>query len=136
MHNPGERMQVLRHQIDLLELEFSEAAWEFAQTAQYEDEGSTTPIDWIRFHCHMTGPAAGDRVKVGKHLPQLAESAQAVGEGEIGFAHVSRLERPPHRPLHRAPRPADVDGHRLGVEEHPGHRAVARQPADALGADR
>ncbi len=83
----------LRHAGDLIELEFSEIAAEFALTDEYEKWGSTTPIDWIRHHCHMTGPAAADRVAVGEHLEKLPESVQALDAGEIGFAHLAIMSR-------------------------------------------
>jgi hypothetical protein len=54
----------LRHAIDRLELIFSDrAAAAFAATNEYEGWGAATPIDWIRLHCHMTGPGpvAADR---------------------------------------------------------------------------
>jgi hypothetical protein len=82
-----------RREIDLLELEFSRLAYEFSQTDEYDLEGSVSPIDWIRHNCHLTGPAAADRVNVGEHAGRLAESVQAVVSGEIGFAHLSVLAR-------------------------------------------
>jgi hypothetical protein len=63
----GPQLRRLRRQIDRLELKFSRLAFEFSKTDEHEDEGSVTPIDWIRFNCHMTGPAAADRVNVGEH---------------------------------------------------------------------
>src|SRR5713226_545895 len=83
----------LRHACDQLELEFAEGAGQFALTDEYEKWGSTTPIDWIRHHCHMTGPAAADRVAVGEHLEALPESVQALDAGEIGFAHLVIMSR-------------------------------------------
>jgi hypothetical protein len=93
MPDLGQELRRRRHQIDLLELEFSRLAFEFSNTDQYDDEGSVTPIDWIRFNCHMTGPAAADLVKVGEHLDKLALSAQCVETGELGFAHLVVLAR-------------------------------------------
>jgi hypothetical protein len=94
--NLGQELVRRRHEIDLLEIEFSRIACEFSQTDQYEQEGSITPIDWIRHNCHMTGPAAGDRVEVGEHLRQLSESVCAVEDGAIGFAHLAVLARTAH----------------------------------------
>lgn len=50
----------LRRQIDLLELEFSRVAAAYAETDHWDEEGSISPIDWIRFNCHMTHNAAAD----------------------------------------------------------------------------
>jgi hypothetical protein len=89
----GYKLIGLRHAIDRLELEFAETAAEFARTDEYDQQGSVSPIDWIRFNCHMTSNTAGARVAVGRNLPQLAESTQAVSTGEIGFAHLIVMAR-------------------------------------------
>ncbi|TMD70099.1 MAG: hypothetical protein E6I81_14890, partial [Chloroflexi bacterium] len=85
----GERLIHLQRQVDLLLLEHSRVAAEFAQTTQWADEGSNSAIDWIRFNCNLTEKAAGDRIAVGSKLTDLAESSQAMQSGEIGFAHLT-----------------------------------------------
>jgi hypothetical protein len=52
----------LRHGIDVLELGFATRATTFAATDEYDAQGSVTPIDWIRHHCHMSGHAAARAV--------------------------------------------------------------------------
>ncbi|TMC76554.1 MAG: DUF222 domain-containing protein, partial [Chloroflexi bacterium] len=89
----GEQLILLQRQIDLLLLEHSRVAAEFAQGAQWADEGSNSAIDWIRFNCNLTEKAAGDRIAVGSKLGELAESSQAMQGGEIGFAHMSVIAR-------------------------------------------
>src|SRR5689334_20743780 len=79
----------LRQIIDELELQFSRLAAELDQG----DQGSNSPIDWIRFHCHMTSNAAAARIAVGENLGRMAESAQAVQAGEIGFSHLISMAR-------------------------------------------
>jgi hypothetical protein len=88
-----ERLIGKRHLIDLMELSFAQEAAEFAVTKEYEKAGSVSPIDWIRVNCHMTGPAAADRVAVGEHLSALGQSANALFEGQIGFAHLTVMAR-------------------------------------------
>ncbi len=83
----------LRRVIDQLELKFSRLAAEFVQTDFSVDEGSASPYDWIRFNCHMTSNAAGDRVAVGERVSDMPESAQAMDDGEIGFAHLTVMAR-------------------------------------------
>ena len=83
----------LRNGCDRLELEFSESAADFAATDEYDEQGSATPIDWIRHHCHMTSTAAADRVNVGKNLGRLPQSIEALESGEIGFAHLTAMAR-------------------------------------------
>jgi Domain of unknown function (DUF222) len=83
----------LRQQIDRLERRFSQLAAAFAQTEFWDDEGSNSAIDWMRFNCRMTSTAAADRVAVGNRLADLGQSCQAMEAGEIGFAHLTVMAR-------------------------------------------
>ncbi|HYM50838.1 MAG TPA: DUF222 domain-containing protein, partial [Candidatus Limnocylindrales bacterium] len=83
----------LRRACDLLELEFSEIAAAFSETNEADRQGSSTPIDWIRHHCHMAGGQAAHRVTVGRALGSLTQTVQAVDRGEIGFAHLTVIAR-------------------------------------------
>src|SRR5260370_25418324 len=78
---------------DQLELQFSRLAAEFDQGDYWDQEGSNSPIDWIRFNCHITSNAAGARIAVGENLARMAESAQAMRSGEIGFTHLTSMAR-------------------------------------------
>ena len=89
----GWEMVHLRHQSDRLELEFSRQAAAFSSTDEYEAQGSTSPIHWIRYHCHMGGGAAADRIAVGELAPSLPCSVEATEEGSIGFAHLALIAR-------------------------------------------
>ncbi len=82
-----------RHAIDLIELEFSETSGAFVRTGEDGLDGSVSHIDWIRHACKMSSSAAADRVNVGEQLTKLPASAQAVADGEIGFAHFSVIAR-------------------------------------------
>ena len=84
-----ERLIRKRHVIDLMELSFAQEAAEFAATREYEEDGSTTPIDWIRINCHMTGNAAADRVAVGELVGELEQTIEALVDGQVGFAHLT-----------------------------------------------
>ena len=95
---PGEvdvayEMVGMRQAIDLLELQFSRLAATFDKGAYWEQEGSNSPIDWIRFNCHLTSNAAGARIAVGENLGRMAESTQAMQAGEIGFTHLVEMAR-------------------------------------------
>src|SRR5882672_3366530 len=83
----------LRKVIDQLEIKFSKLAAEFVKTDFSDYEGAASPYDWIRFNCHMTSNAAGDRVAVGERVADMPESSQAMDEGEIGFAHLTVMAR-------------------------------------------
>ena len=89
----AQRLIRLRNSIDLLEMEFSRMASDFAKTDEYDQQGFDSPISWIKANCHMGGGAAGDRVCVGEQIERLGLSAVAVGLGEIGFAHLALIAR-------------------------------------------
>jgi hypothetical protein len=82
-----------QRQIDLLLLHNARLAAELDASGYWEEEGSNSAIDWVRFNCHLADKAAGDLIAVGERPENLAESAQAMEQGEIGFAHVVVLAR-------------------------------------------
>jgi len=82
-----------RHISDLQELAFSTMAARWAETDEFYDEGSVSASEWIRHNCKMGSNAAVDRINVGERLAELPESARAVENGEIGFAHLSLIAR-------------------------------------------
>jgi hypothetical protein len=53
---PGERLIADARALSLIQLVFAQKAAAFAATNEFEDDGAATAIDWIRIHCHMTGP--------------------------------------------------------------------------------
>jgi len=89
----GYKLIGLRQAIDSLELEFAQAAADFAHTNEYDEQGSTSPIDWIRHSCHMTSTTAAASLAVGKNLERLPESVQAMKSGEVGFANLTVMAR-------------------------------------------
>src|ERR1700730_17701137 len=74
-------------------LYISRLAAAFARRKTYDDAGFFSPIDWIRFNCHMTSGAAANSVAVGEAIHRLPESIRGLTEGKIGFAHVSSMAR-------------------------------------------
>jgi hypothetical protein len=93
MEQCREAMVRQRHLSDLQELAFSAVAGKWAQSEEYQEEGSISPIDWIRHNCRMGAGMAADRVNVGENMACLPKSTQAVADGEIGFAHLSLIAR-------------------------------------------
>jgi len=81
------------HARDLRDLYIAQLAAEFATRDLYDYDGFVSPIDWIRFNCHVTSGAAANSVAVGEMLHRMPESAQAVDEGKIGFAHMTVMAR-------------------------------------------
>src|SRR6202165_3909912 len=83
----------IRHGQDLLDLEFSETAALFGRTEEYEEQGSVSPIDWIRHHCRMSSSAVWGSLAVGEHLGELSGRVKAVDNGEIGYSHLALMAR-------------------------------------------
>ena len=88
-----ERFREKCHFIDMQLMFLARDAAEFAASDAWEEDGSASAIDWMRFNCHMTSNTAGDLIAVGKSLQRMPESDQAVLEGEIGYAHVKAMAR-------------------------------------------
>ncbi|HEX6539056.1 MAG TPA: DUF222 domain-containing protein [Candidatus Dormibacteraeota bacterium] len=83
----------LRHIIDLLELEFATLADLFESSGQWEDEGASSPENWIRHTCKMSAGAARTALVVGERAPALTESVEAVKSGRIGYGHLALMAR-------------------------------------------
>jgi hypothetical protein len=83
----------LGRESDQVHLRFARRAAQFAARNKHDDDGFATPIDWMRFNCHLTSNAAADLIAVGQNLQRLPESVQAVSKGQIGFAHVKAMAR-------------------------------------------
>jgi hypothetical protein len=88
-----ERFREKCHFIDMQLMFLARDAAEFAASDAWDEDGSASAIDWMRFNCHMTSNTAGDLIAVGKNLERMPESDQAVLEGEIGYAHVKAMAR-------------------------------------------
>ncbi len=88
-----DRLFQRRRVIDLQEIAFAREAAEFAASSAWDEDGSVSPIDWLRFNCHMAAGAAANAIAVGESLERLPESQQAVVDGEIGFAHLATMAR-------------------------------------------
>src|ERR1700693_5725731 len=72
---------------------FAQRAAAFAATNGYEEDGSVSPIDWIRIHCHLTGPQAANYVAAGEHSEELAQTVVAMALGKVGFGHLVVMAR-------------------------------------------
>ena len=89
----GAKLIELSRLADVVNLQLSWVAAEFAKTDEFDREGFDSPISWIKANCHLPGGAAGDRVCVGEQFDRLGESSVALAEGRIGFAHFALLAR-------------------------------------------
>src|SRR5881398_2077109 len=93
MVTAGQKLVHHQARIDLLQLEQSRLAAEFAAGEEWDRDGFNSPYDWIRINCHLPGNVAGNYLTVGAHLPQLGQSVEAVLKGEIGYAHLAVMAR-------------------------------------------
>ncbi len=89
----AERLVEMGRGISLMQLMFAKEAAEFAATNDYDLDGSVSPIDWIRFHCHLTGPQAANYVAAGEHFDALPNTVVAMAEGKVGFGHMVVMAR-------------------------------------------
>jgi hypothetical protein len=82
-----------QREIDKLLLRQSMLAADFAAGKGWDEAGYNSPIEWLRFHCHVTSNVAGNYLAVGEALPRLNDSVDAMAAGEIGFAHLAVMAR-------------------------------------------
>jgi hypothetical protein len=125
----GEHLIKVRHGIDLLELVFAADAAVFATSDEYDAQGSVSPIDWIRHHCHMSGPAAGRSLNAGEQIERLPETVAALQSGGIGFPHFALMASTARALSARR----DSDG--AIVESDDPELGEAASPADANSSD-
>jgi hypothetical protein len=88
-----ERLEAKARVISLMQLSLAKETADFAATDEYKEDGSVSPIDWIRIHCHMTGPQAANYVAAGAHFDALPATVLAMAEGKVGFGHVVVMAR-------------------------------------------
>src|ERR1700704_1073873 len=88
-----ERLEAKARVISLLQLSFAKDTADFAATDEYQEDGSVSPIDWIRIHCHMTGPQAANYVAAGEHFDALPATVLAMAEGKGGFGQMEVVAR-------------------------------------------
>src|ERR1700693_2003075 len=89
----GEEIKQVLHEVDVMLVRAAGLAGRYAGTNHYDVAGYASPIDSIRFNCHLTSQAAADLIAVGENLARMPESMQAVNQGEIGFAHLKAMAR-------------------------------------------
>jgi len=78
----GEQLIERARFLSMDQLMFAKEVAEFAATEEYQEWGDTTSIDWIRLHCHMTGPQAANYVAAGEHFDDLPQTVLAMAEGK------------------------------------------------------
>ena len=87
----AEDLRQLQRLRDRIALEFAKRAARFAASNEWDRQGSLSPATWIRHECKMTGSDALAAVRAGEQLPALPESAAAMSDGHIGYAHLTQM---------------------------------------------
>ena len=77
-----------RHRLDLL---MSELAATLMETGVWDDDGYTTPIQWLREEAKLPTGVACQHVGVGLGLDSVPQSVEALKRGEIGFGHLALM---------------------------------------------
>ncbi|HEY6875859.1 MAG TPA: DUF222 domain-containing protein [Candidatus Dormibacteraeota bacterium] len=88
-----ERLAGQAHAEDMQALSFSMDAALVASSGEWNAQGYSSPIEWIRKDCKMTGGEVADRMCVGMQAGVISASIDAVIAGEIGFAHLVVIAR-------------------------------------------
>ncbi|HEY8680382.1 MAG TPA: DUF222 domain-containing protein [Candidatus Dormibacteraeota bacterium] len=77
-----------RHRLDLL---MSHLAATLTETRVWDDDGYTTPIQWLREEAKLPTGVACQHVGVGLSLGSVPRSVEALERGEIGFGHLALI---------------------------------------------
>lgn len=83
----------LSHLRDLISLLMAEHSAALDRSEACLDWGSTSTVDWIRHKGKLSWGSATDCVNVGRELPNLPKSVEALATGTIGFGHLSIIAR-------------------------------------------
>jgi len=81
-------MAVVRHRVDLL---MAELAGTLTDAGLWDEDGYTTPIQWLREEAKLQSGIACQQVSVGLSLGSVPRSVEALERGEIGFGHLALM---------------------------------------------
>ena len=88
---PGPEYIGLAQARDLIDLLMAQTADALVESGEWDDEGYTTPISWMRVEANMLTSAACAQADVGGVLHLLPRSVEAMERGEIGFGHLALM---------------------------------------------
>jgi Domain of unknown function (DUF222) len=81
-------LALARHRLDLL---MSGLAAELTDSGAWDEDGYTTPIQWLREEAKLPTGVACQHVSVGLSLGSVPRSVEALERGEIGFGHLALM---------------------------------------------
>jgi hypothetical protein len=82
------QLALVRHRLDLL---MAEVAATLTETRAWDEDGYTTPIQWLREEAKLSSGVACQQVNVGLSLDSVQRSVEALERGEIGFGHLALM---------------------------------------------
>jgi hypothetical protein len=82
------QMALVRHRLDLL---MSGLAAKLTDSGAWDEDGYTTPIQWLRQEAMLPSGVACQQVSVGLSLDSVPRSIEALERGEIGFGHLALM---------------------------------------------
>ena len=82
------QLGLVRHRLDLL---MARLAGSFADSRLWDEDGYTTPIQWLREEAKLQTAVACQQVGVGLSLDAVPQSIDALERGEIGFGHLALM---------------------------------------------
>src|SRR3984893_4026260 len=82
------QLALVRHRLDLL---MAELAATLIETDAWDEDGYTTPIQWLRVEAKLPSGVACQHVGVGLSLGSVPQSVEALERGEIGFGHLALM---------------------------------------------
>src|ERR1700730_605455 len=82
------QLALVRHRLDLL---MSVVAGTLSESMAWDEDGYTTPIQWLREEARLPAGVACHQVGVGLSLGSVPASVEALERGEIGFGHLALI---------------------------------------------
>lgn len=82
------QLALVRHRLDLL---MAGLAGTLTASMAWDEDGYTTPIQWLREEARLPTSVACQQVDVGLSMGSLPASIEALDRGEIGFGHLALM---------------------------------------------
>ena len=82
------QLATVRHRLDLL---MAELAGTLTDSGAWDEDGYTTPIQWLRVEAKLQSGIACQHVNVGLGRGSVPGSVEALERGEIGFGHLALM---------------------------------------------
>ncbi|MBJ7607117.1 DUF222 domain-containing protein [Candidatus Dormiibacter inghamiae] len=112
----AERLKEIRQDINRLEARFTAELRVFDKQQGWVVSGHQSLQGWLRRTCQFSSGAATDRIRLGRQLEELPQTAAAFQEGRLSAQHVGLVGRLASQLGTEAVQPAEADLVRWGSE--------------------